>query len=145
MELTDERYRLAGVAYDAYCKQAGGKSLATGDTLPAFEVLRAAIKDAWAASAIAIASDMHRTAITDRIEIDPGRVYALRTNAILSHDACEGIRQGLKSVLPESTKVIILERGMELSEVRPLGAREIEEAVERGIEKALARNDRAKT
>lgn len=54
MEFTQRHYDLAKVAYDAYCKQTGGKSLATGDTLPAFDGLRSAIKDAWAASAIAI-------------------------------------------------------------------------------------------
>jgi 5-methylcytosine-specific restriction endonuclease McrA len=29
-------YTFAKIAYDAYCKQAGGKSLATGDPLPEF-------------------------------------------------------------------------------------------------------------
>ena len=57
MELTEEHYRRAAIAYDAYCKQTGGKSLVTGDTLPAFDVLRPAIKDAWAASAIALSLD----------------------------------------------------------------------------------------
>jgi hypothetical protein len=57
MELTEEHYRRAAIAYDAYCKQTGGKSLVTGDTLPAFDALRPAIKDAWAASAIALSLD----------------------------------------------------------------------------------------
>ena len=62
MELTNEHYRVAKVAYDAYCKQTGGKSLATGDTLPAFDGLRQAIKDAWAASGIAVLLDQEMKA-----------------------------------------------------------------------------------
>lgn len=57
MELTSEHYRRAEIAYNAYCKQTGGKSLVTGDTLPAFADLRGAIKDAWAAVAIALSLD----------------------------------------------------------------------------------------
>ncbi len=57
MELTTEHYRRAKVAYQAYCKQTGGKSLITGDVLPTFEALRAQLKDAWAAVAIALSLD----------------------------------------------------------------------------------------
>ncbi len=31
MELTSEHYERAAVAYNAYCKQTGGKSLVSGD------------------------------------------------------------------------------------------------------------------
>ena len=57
MELTAEHYRIAKVAYDAYCKQTGGVSLATGDKLPEFGGWKDSIKDAWAASGIAVVLD----------------------------------------------------------------------------------------
>ena len=62
MELTAYCYSLGETAYGAYCKQAGGKSLATGDTLPAFAALPQAIKDAWAASAIAVSNRLDHQA-----------------------------------------------------------------------------------
>jgi hypothetical protein len=62
MELTPEHYRRAQIAYDAYCKQTGGKSLVSGDKLPPFDGLRPSIKDAWAASAIALSLDFERQA-----------------------------------------------------------------------------------
>lgn len=57
MELTEDHYRRAAVAYNAYCKQTGGKSLVSGEQLPAFDALNQRIKDAWAASAIALSLD----------------------------------------------------------------------------------------
>lgn len=54
MELTAEHYRVAKIAYDAYVKQAGGVSLATGAKLPEFDALSRSIKDAWAAAGIAV-------------------------------------------------------------------------------------------
>lgn len=61
MELTKEHYERAAIAYDAYCKQTGGKSLVSGDKLPSFDSLRQEIKDAWAASAIALSLEADRT------------------------------------------------------------------------------------
>jgi hypothetical protein len=61
MELTQEHYRVAKIAYDAYVKQAGGVSLATGAKLPDFDSLTRAIKDAWAAAGIAVLLDGDRT------------------------------------------------------------------------------------
>jgi hypothetical protein len=58
VKLTREDYRLAKIAYEAYVKQAGGISLATGDKLPAFELLGGEIQDAWAAAAIAVRFDL---------------------------------------------------------------------------------------
>lgn len=49
--------RLAKVAYDAYVKQAGGKSLATGDPLPEFDKLKLEIQQAWHAAAVAVEYD----------------------------------------------------------------------------------------
>ena len=46
MPLTEEHYRVAKIAYDAYCRQTGGVSLITGEKLPEFEKLKPAIKDA---------------------------------------------------------------------------------------------------
>jgi hypothetical protein len=57
MDLTKEHYRVAKIAYDAYVKQTGGVSLATGDKLPPFEALNQSMKDAWAASGIAVHLD----------------------------------------------------------------------------------------
>jgi hypothetical protein len=53
-------YTFAKIAYDAYCKQAGGKSLATGDPLPEFYSLREAIQDAWYTAAEAVLGAMVR-------------------------------------------------------------------------------------
>lgn len=50
MEITEEHYRIAEVAYDAYVKQTGGVSLISGERLPPFGVLKQSIKDAWAAA-----------------------------------------------------------------------------------------------
>lgn len=49
-----KNYDTAKIAYDAYCKQTGGKSLISGDYLPAFETLRQDIQDAWWAAADAV-------------------------------------------------------------------------------------------
>jgi hypothetical protein len=57
MELTNEHYRVGKVAYNAYIKQSGGVSLVTGDKLPEFDALKQTIKDAWAASGIAVNLD----------------------------------------------------------------------------------------
>lgn len=43
------------VAYDAYCKAAGGKSLVSGQKLPEFEEQPAQIRAAWEAAADAVA------------------------------------------------------------------------------------------
>ena len=40
-------YTLAQITYDAYCRFTGGKSLISGDKLPAFDDLRIDIRDAW--------------------------------------------------------------------------------------------------
>lgn len=47
-------YRLAKIAYEAYCRQTNWKSLVTGDQLPQFEDLRQEIKDAWWVAAQAV-------------------------------------------------------------------------------------------
>lgn len=49
-------YTLAKVAYDAYCANAGGVSLVTGDKLPEFDVLTMAVKNAWWAAVHAVLS-----------------------------------------------------------------------------------------
>lgn len=62
MELTNEHYRVAKIAYDGYVKQTGGVSLVSGDKLPEFEALKQSIKDAWAAAIIAVSLDADRQA-----------------------------------------------------------------------------------
>lgn len=54
------------IAYDAYCAATGGKSLATGDPLPAWDDLPDAISEAWMASGRAVDEQVR----TDGI--DPG-------------------------------------------------------------------------
>jgi hypothetical protein len=44
----------AQIAYEAYFEKAGGKSLATGQSLPGWEALSAPIKEAWEAAATAV-------------------------------------------------------------------------------------------
>lgn len=48
-------YELGAKAYHAYVDSAGGRSLATGDELPAWADLPQAIRDAWAAAGEAVA------------------------------------------------------------------------------------------
>lgn len=42
------------VAYEAYCKASGGKSLVSGAPLPAWDALCQEIRDAWDAAADAV-------------------------------------------------------------------------------------------
>lgn len=44
---------LAQVLYEAYCEQAGWRSLATGDPLPPWNDLKPSIQVGWQASAVA--------------------------------------------------------------------------------------------
>jgi hypothetical protein len=71
MELTTEQYQLARVAYDAYVKQAGGVSLATGAKLPPFDELSQPIKDAWVAAAEAVTLDMFRVEFSGEFIKEP--------------------------------------------------------------------------
>lgn len=45
---------LAKIGYEAYRNYTGGLSLVTGAPIPAYEQLPEAIKEAWAAAAVAI-------------------------------------------------------------------------------------------
>ncbi len=60
--MSDEVNLIGRLAYEAYCKKTGGKSLATGDTLPEWIDLREPIRDAWGEAAIAVATEMKRRA-----------------------------------------------------------------------------------
>jgi hypothetical protein len=51
---------LARVGYEAYRNHTGGKSLATGQDIPAFDELPEKIKDAWLAAATAVESRCYR-------------------------------------------------------------------------------------
>ena len=66
MPLNEDHYRVAKIAYDAYCKQTGGVSLITGDKLPEFQNLKPAIKDAWCASGIAVNLDYEMKALASQ-------------------------------------------------------------------------------
>jgi len=48
------KWRLARAAYEGYRAHTGGKSLATGQTIPEWDELRNEIKDAWLASVAAV-------------------------------------------------------------------------------------------
>lgn len=60
MELTQKHLDGGKLAYDAYCKQTGGVSLISGDKLPEFDALKPPIREAWAASYIAVALEEDR-------------------------------------------------------------------------------------
>lgn len=51
---TSTEIAYAKIAYDAYCKRAGGVSLISGEKLPEFQVLKYEIKCAWVAAAMAV-------------------------------------------------------------------------------------------
>lgn len=51
---------LGTIAYDAYCKTTGGKSLITGDILPEYEKLKPEIQDAWEKAGQAVAISVGR-------------------------------------------------------------------------------------
>jgi hypothetical protein len=51
MTMQDEDERLGQVAYDAYCMNTGGRSLATGDDLPTWDAMSDAFRTAWIAAA----------------------------------------------------------------------------------------------
>jgi len=42
------------IAYEAYCKATGGKSLISGDELPAWEALKPEIQNAWTQAGLAV-------------------------------------------------------------------------------------------
>lgn len=52
------RMRRAKLAYEAYRAHTGGVSLASGQKIPPFDMLRPEIQDAWGASATALDSDL---------------------------------------------------------------------------------------
>lgn len=57
---TPAQYEMAKAGYDGYCRKTDGRSLITGDVLPAFDVLLPVVQDAWCAAAIAIEQHVAR-------------------------------------------------------------------------------------
>jgi hypothetical protein len=53
----------AQIAYEAYFEKAGGKSLATGQSLPNWDALSTPIKEAWEAAATAVVQAVGRDII----------------------------------------------------------------------------------
>ena len=51
---------LGQIAYEAYCKQTGGRSAVTGAPLPTWDQQSDAIKAAWEAAAQAVAACVQR-------------------------------------------------------------------------------------
>ncbi len=61
MDVPEWQMEAAEDAYSAYCYAAGGKSLVSGETLPVWDNLPGAIKNAWHSAAMAaIASSVTR-------------------------------------------------------------------------------------
>jgi hypothetical protein len=46
--------KYAQIAYEGYCESTDGKSLISGEKLPAFDLLRDEIREAWEAAAQAV-------------------------------------------------------------------------------------------
>lgn len=63
IEMTHEVREIGRCAYGAYAEKTGGKSLATGDPLPEWDFLPLPIREAWAASAVAVATRMKARAV----------------------------------------------------------------------------------
>lgn len=99
LKFTEDHYRRAEIAYAGYCRQTGGKSLATGDMLPPFSGLRREIKDAWAAAVVAVLrdvkeSDLSQTCLPD-VELVAAKVHGSwmegkRAKGITSRKAEDG-------------------------------------------------------
>ncbi len=51
-------YRLAEIAYEAYRKQSGGKSLVSGQPIPSFSELKPEIQEAWYEAAGAVGEEI---------------------------------------------------------------------------------------
>jgi hypothetical protein len=58
MTMQDEDNRLGQVAYEAYSANTGGKSLASGDDLPAWDQLADVYRTAWIATARDVIANM---------------------------------------------------------------------------------------
>lgn len=61
MQLTERQeqiMRAAQKGYESYCDYTGWKSAVTGDTLPPWENLPGAVKNAWFAAATGIAQSL---------------------------------------------------------------------------------------
>jgi hypothetical protein len=71
-------------------------------------------------------------------ELKPGGTYAIRVRGPLPPQAMMNIKQQLENVEQRlGIKVLLLSSDMEMVEVKPLGAEEIEAAVQRAFTRAL--------
>jgi hypothetical protein len=52
------KFPLGKIAYEAYRKDSGGKSLISGQPIPAFDILPEAIQHAWSEAAHAAAEEI---------------------------------------------------------------------------------------
>ncbi len=60
MSKMNREEKVAKIAYEAYCRSTGGKSLVTGDTLPIWEDLPVDICVAWIESSQAVVKSVKR-------------------------------------------------------------------------------------
>lgn len=58
-------YSLAAIAYQAYCRASGGRSLISGASLPGFDGLRPIIKEAWWEAAREVERETQRRSMGD--------------------------------------------------------------------------------
>lgn len=68
MTMQAEDERLGQIAYDAYATNTGGKSLATGDDLPRWDVLGDAFKTAWIAAARSVLANRAAMSVPEEPE-----------------------------------------------------------------------------
>lgn len=53
-----------------------------------------------------------------RLDIRPGDIIALKVNRTLSIESARHLRDSLKSIFPDGTKIVILEDGMDIGAIR---------------------------
>jgi hypothetical protein len=71
MVMQDDDNALGQVAYEAYSANTGGKSLATGDNLPAWGDLGDAYKTAWIAAAREVVANATEPVEEPVVEAEP--------------------------------------------------------------------------
>lgn len=89
---------MAKTAYDAYCHQTNGKSLVSGATLPPFDVLSQAIKDAWAMAAIAVSARVmarSRNYVADDAEMPESVTFANERTVRIVSNPNPGVHLGV--------------------------------------------------
>jgi hypothetical protein len=85
------------IAYEAYVNKTGGKSLVSGDALPAWEVLSKNIQEAWDVASLAVCDARDKEILKAREEVersDNPMHSNLALAALLTRRGFEGIQHG---------------------------------------------------